>query len=1586
MSVLLSCISLMCLAQPQANFSAIPTSGCAPLVVNFSDLSTGNPTSWRWTLGNNTTSFLQNPSVTYFNPGTYTIKLVVQNAQGRDSLTRTSYITIYAKPVVNFSASTVTGCFPLSVNFTDLSTTASGAIDSWQWDFGDGQFSSQQNPSHIYTASGNYNVSLRVRNSSGCFETITRSQYINIMQAPTAGFTNSISTSCTAPINIYFQNTSTGVGALTYQWNFGDGFTSIMSNPSHSYNAGTYSAQLIATNINGCRDTFTIPTPLFIGNAQSNFTSPVSVCAGVNFNLINTSTPAPVSCTWDFGDGTSSTLTNPVKNYASGGIYLIKLVNNFGSCRDSITKMINVLPKPTSDFTADVTGACIAPLTVNFSNTSTNATIFQWSFGDGATSVQSNPSHTYTASGAYTVTLVSMGTNGCADTLIRQQYIHIQPPVASINDLPQEGCAPFSWTFTSTNASTEPVTTYLWNFGDGTTSTLENPTHVFNVGEYNITLIITTASGCTDTVTFNNGIMAGVKPTANFDATPREACAELPVVFTDLTTGTATAWLWDFGDGGSSILQNPEHIYSDTGHFNVQLIVFNNGCSDTLIIDDFIHINPPIANFLVSSSCAAPFRRNFTDRSIGADLYSWNFGDGNTSSIPSPSHTYAAPGLYVVSLTVTNTLSGCTYTKNANIRIIDEHPDFTASNTIICRNGSTTFSAIVANAPDVPNYQWNFGDGTTGTGRTISHNYALSGFYDVRLITIDANGCRDTIIKQQYIRVNGPTANFGSAVPGTCLLSTVQFSDSSVTDGTNQIVSWIWNYGDGVRDTLTAPPFQHTYSTAGIYTVSLTVTDASGCSDVIIRTNLLTVSKPVANFTANNTSTCPDRAVQFTNSSSGPSLSSLWDFGDGGNSIVTSPTHNYMSNGSYSVKLVITDRYGCTDSITRQNYISITTPLANFTVSDSVGTCPPLVVDFTNTSQNFTSINWDFGDGSNSQSPSPSHFYAVPGTYISKLTVVGPGGCSSVKEQTIVVRGPQGTFTYGGLTGCTPLTVNFVASTRDRTSFIWDFNDGSTLSTPDSIVSHTYTTAGEYVPKMILRDAAGCLVPIRGTDTIRIQGVTADFDFNAQPLCNSGNIQFNNTTVTNDPVTSYSWTFGDGSTASTQNPGHFYAATGLYYPTLVVTTQAGCSDSIRSLTPIKVVASPQALITQTANGCTPVTVTFRGSLAIADTSAVNWSWDLGNGSVSNVIDPAPELYSTAGVYNIRLLATNSSGCKDTAFTTIEAYSIPTINAGVDTLICEGRGIRLNATGAATYVWTPSLGLSCTNCADPIATPAAQTRYLVTGSTVHGCTNRDSLIVRVKFPFNMSNSLGDTLCVGSSATLSASGAFRYEWSPSARLNSTNTANVVATPAVTTNYRVIGTDDVNCFSDTAYLPVVVYNIPTVEAGPDKIINVGQQIDLVPVISADVIDAIWSPTDAGFRNQFPAITVKPRETTTYNVRVINQGGCTSSDAVTVSVICNGANVYIPNTFSPNGDGSNDVFYPRGSGVFSIKSERIFTRWGEVVFEKHNFQANDTRAAWDGTYKGQKLNPDVYVYVVEILCDNNSLLTFKGNVALIK
>ena len=1580
-------ISSSVFAQLNAQFTTSAPAGCSPLVVNFKDISTGVPTEWKWDLGNNTISFLQNPVATYFNPGQYSIKLIVKNAAGTDSTTKIQYITVYAFPLVNFSSTRLSGCYPLQVNFTNTSTAGSGSITGYLWDFGDGNFSTEANPAHIYTASGNFNVSLQILNSNGCTKTLTRTNYINIANGVRAAFTNSAALSCSAPETIFFQNQSTGSAALTYLWNFGDGGSATIANPPHIYStAGTYTVQLIVTNNNGCSDTATHISAVNIGSVVANFTLPANICAGTGSTFINTSTPAPDSVAWSFGDATRSAILNPNKIFNAAGNYSIKLVSYLGACRDSVTKNVTVISKPVTAFTANRVISCAAPLTVDFSNTSINAISYQWNFGDGSSSTAITPSHVYVNKGFYTVTLITTNANGCTDTLIKTDYIKIKLPQVVFNNLPQQGCAPFTVTLSSTVNSVEAVTGYLWNFGDGENSTLINPTHTFAEGVFDIQLIITTASGCKDTIMKTAGVRSTYKPVAAFSASPRNVCAFTPVNFIDQTTGTVTQWQWFFGDGDESIQQNPTHSYEDTGLFSIRLIAGNYGCFDTVDVIDYIHVSPPIAKFMIGLNCGLPFERTFTDQSIGADEWFWNFGDGNTSTLASPVHTYAAAGKYSVKLRVKNNASGCEHSKTIEIVIADEQAIFSTSDLEICKGAAATFNAIEKNNGGIANFYWNWGDGTTGTGNPASHVYLQAGIYTVQLITDDAAGCRDTATKINYIKVNGPTADFKPAIPGSCLMTAISFTDLSVSDGTHPLISWNWNYGDGSANTLIAPPFSHAYASEGSYNVSLKITDAAGCTDSIYKSNLLIISTPVAAFTPSDTVSCPQKPILFTSNSTGPGLQYQWNFGDGTTSNLMTASHVYTKDGIYTVQLNITDTYGCTDQVTKLQLIKITTPVANFTVSDSASTCPPLIVQFTNTSLNQSTYNWDFGDGSFSTAVSPSHFYNVAGEFIARLIITGPGGCTSVQTKKIKIRGPKGSFTYNNFKGCKPLTVNFKATTQDRTSFIWDFNDGTTIATKDSLISYTYTKAGIYLPKMILKDIAGCTVAITGKDTIEVSGVKAAFTADTLLLCSNGVVNFTNATLSNDFITGYLWSFGDGSTSALASPSHYYASEGIFIPKLKAFTAMGCIDSFSAPTPVKIVKTPSIGITQSANGCVPLITKFAGTLLNADTAAITWQWLFSDGRKNKGKILNPLLFPIAGTYSITLLATNSTGCKDTANAAIEAYPLPNVNTGADITICQAKGKTVLATGAVSYSWVPATGLSCAGCAAPIATPATDTRYFVTGVSVNGCVNKDSINVSVLHPFKMQHGNGDTLCLGSSATLTASGAASYSWSPTAGLNKSNNATVIAKPAITTNYRLIGTDSIGCFMDTVYFPVKVFPIPTVSAGADITINAGQSTTLTPEISADVVKVNWSPTGSIFRSSYPTIDIKPKETTQYRVEVSNAGACTASDLVTVVVLCNGANVFIPNTFSPNGDGANEIFYPRGTGLFSIKTARVFNRWGELVFEKYNIKANDVIGGWDGSYKGKKLASDVFVYMFEIVCDNNTVLLYKGDIALIR
>ncbi|MBS1935778.1 MAG: PKD domain-containing protein, partial [Bacteroidetes bacterium] len=526
---------------------------------------------------------------------------------------------------------------PLPVQFSDNSTAGAGTIVSWSWDFGDGDTSALQNPSHTYTAAANFPVTLKIVNSVGCSNTLTNPGYIKIGSGVKAAFTTTSSSGCSTPITVNFSNVSTGPPTLTYKWDFGDGGTSTQQNPVYSYaSAGTYNIELIAISSSGCIDTLKQSTQVSVGGTNiSSFNAPDSACSGSNITFTNTSTPVPTVSSWDFGDGTTSSQINPTKSYATAGTYTVKLTNTFGTCVVTTSKQITIINQAVSAFSAVNTISCNAPFTVNFIDQSSNAIGWLWSFGDGTTSTQQNPTHTYTNSGQYTVTLTTTGSGGCNNFKQVNNFIQIVKPYLKISNLPAYGCVPYGYTPTFTDSAVSgTITSYLWDFGDGSTSNVANPpAHTYSSsGKYAVKLTITTSTGCSAS-TVDTVKVGTMKPTPAFTATPTTVCASTPVQFTDQSTGTPDQWLWDFGDGTLSGSQNPSHIYVKAGTFTVKLIVYNNGCSDSLIKNAYITVNPPISKFGYTFACSsATYQYTFTDQSIGADTWDWDFGDGTPHS------------------------------------------------------------------------------------------------------------------------------------------------------------------------------------------------------------------------------------------------------------------------------------------------------------------------------------------------------------------------------------------------------------------------------------------------------------------------------------------------------------------------------------------------------------------------------------------------------------------------------------------------------------------------------------------------------------------------------------------------------------------------------------------------------------------------------------------------------------------------------------------------------------------------------------------------------------------------------------------
>lgn len=1580
-------------AQLNANFSASPTVGCVPIRVTFTDLTTGTPTAWKWDLGNGTTTFLQNPATTYTVSGTYTVKLVAYRGNDSSVMIKTNYIVVLPNPVVEFGATPLQGCFPLTVNFTDSSTAGSGTITNWQWDFGDGNISTQQNPSHTYTSPGVFNVTLTVKNSNGCSKTLNKQNLISVYNGVRALFNNTNPPTCTIPVTVGFTSTSTGpVG--TYQWLFGDGGTSTLANPSHTYTtAGIYSVTLIVTSVNGCRDTIVKPGLIRAGVVDADFNSPLTVCAGTPFSLQNNSAPAAslVGSYWYFGDGGTSSSTNPTYTYAAAGTYTIKLVADFGQCQDSISKTITVNPKPTAAFTGNNLFSCTAPLTTTFTNNSTGGISYIWSFGDGGTSTDVSPVHTYTSNGSYTVMLVVRNANGCRDTLRRVDYVIISPPkITGINPLPIQGCIPYTATFTPVIAAGQNITSYQWDFGDGSTGTGQSPSHTYTAeGTYTIKLKVTAANGCMDSITFPAGVKVGDKPHPAFTATPRIACAQQDIHFTDLTTAPLPdEWFWQFGDGGTSAQQNPVYNYNDTGSFTVTLIVTRNGCKDTLKIPDFIYIKPPIARFIDSFDCSNQKLRFFRDRSKGALTYEWTFGDGSTATIPSPNHLYADTGRYTVKLKVSN--GTCQHETAANILVLNEKATFNILDSIACKSTAKTFQAF-ANPSNLRNYSWDFGEGfspVTTTVPTIIHSYSSLGQFNAKLTITDLNNCIDTLTQPVTIVQHGPRSDFGS-YQKVCVRNLTTFTDSSKADATNPIVQWIWNYGDTTGwHTYTAPPFTHSYTTGGLYTVTLVTVDAAGCRDTIAKQGNVQINDPRADFVSTDTIVCLNTPVTITDRSQGNIQLRAWDLGDGTTAATANIVHPYTTEGSYTIHLMVTDEAGCVDSISKPLYINVFNAKARFALSDSFTTCPPLFITFTNQSVNAARSEWDFGDANTSLLQNPSHTYTMSGIFTVQLAVEGNGGCRDTATKRIVINGPTGTFTYNPLLGCAPLAVNFIATAQNTTKYTFDFTDGNIQFSTSPTAAHPYLLPGEYLPKVILEDSFGCRLAVFGTDTIHVKGVkTYIKPLPGYLICDSATIQFLDSTIANDVISSFEWNFGDGNTSFQRNPAHTYRTPGLYTVTLKVSTTTGCSniDSLR--VPIKVATAPQVDISGLLEGCVPTVVQFTGQWLNPDTSTITWNWNFDNGQNATQQNPSAITYNNPGNYTVRLIARNGSGCYDTVVHPLAVWPLPNIDAGPDKFVCRGQSATITATGGSTYSWTAHPSLSCTNCTSPDARPDSTRLYYVRGTDAHTCQNTDSVVVRVKQPFIMRVAPGDTLCFGQTFQLQGFGAENYLWTPSRYLNSTTIANPISRPDSSITYRLIGYDSVGCFRDTGYVTLKVYPIPKVDILESQItINAGDPVQFHSTSSADVNRWRWTPQANLTCIDCPNPIANPRQSAVYTLTVSNAGRCTSQDRVNVTLLCKDGNVFVPNTFSPNNDGANDVFYPRGKGVFSVKSMRIFNRWGELVFEKTNFQPNDPSFGWNGTQNGTPLTPDVYVYMMEILCDNSVLYNVKGNVTLLK
>lgn len=1509
-----------------AGFTASVTEGCAPLVVYFTNTSSG-ATSYLWDFGSGAPkSPIKDPSTSYTTPGVYTVKLVATSGGVSDSTTMT--IIVNPAPKVSFTSSATSVCPGIPVTFTSTTSGGVPGTITYTWAFGDGGVSTSSTPVHSYGTPGTYNITLTATNAKGCVASLTVPTYMTVFTPPIADFGAVSTTLCKPPSLATFTNLSSGTPTLTYSWDMGDGGTSTLGTPTHTYIApGSYTVQLITTDGNGCKDTISKSSYINVGTMTASFTAPTTVCANTMTNFLNTSSPH-LSSDWSYGDGGTDITEDGNHSYSTPGTYTVRLIISDGTCKDTITHVVKVVPSPVVSYTITPKQPCPPPATLTFTATAPAGSTISWDYGDATFGTGVSTTHSYSIAGVYPTRMFCTDpATGCSAEVKKNDTLYDMD--FRVKAAPRFGCVPLSVTFgyTAFTHIPDPTKTYpypygiastTWTFADGGTSTSGSPVHVYTaIGTYTAKLTIVTNNGCTFTDTVQ--IKVGAPPVVKIIGTASEICYKGYVTFfMKLITGPIDEEDWSFGAGAPPGIDYSTGDDTYTAHYTgmpgvypVIVVPSYNGCPGKPDTANFkVTVDSP-KSFITAKILCSPLRRvAFTNASFGADSWLWIFGDGTTSTLKNPVHDYPLYIPYTCSLATYNARSGCRDTSIFYMDFSHATVNFTASKTAICRDEVVTLTATVTGGP-VYGYLWmgggrfpdstKFPPGSDTVGKfgpVITDTFRLSGLYTMKLVTYDQNGCPDTVTKKDYITVAQPIPFFTATPTNGCWPLTATFTDAS-SDAPGVVMSkYKWAFGDGGTATTTSASVMHTFTAAGVFSTKEIVTDNIGCTDSVTMV-LVTVWRPHADFNSYKYPCVGDK-VTFTNTSTS-AVSYYWTFGDGATSTVTSPVHIYTAAGTYTVSLAVVDVHGCMDTAKFVGYITATEVKASFYMDDSVVICPPMVVNFTNTSIGGSTYYWDMGDGTSSIIANPSDLYITPGVYTVKLTSTNIYGCSATDSAKLIIYGYSGALTYSPLTGCAPLNVHFKASISNVPSIIWDFSDGTT-SPPSKLdtTDHLYTLPGAYVPKLILSDGTGCQNSSIGLDTIKVDAVIPDFKNAPDPICVNGLMNFIDKSKS-------------------------------YFSTISA-----------------------------------------------------WSWVLSDGTTSSVSAPS-FTYTVAGTFPVSLIATDGWGCTDSITKNVTVIPPQEIKACADTVICVSDYATLSVSGGVSYSWSPSTTLDCSTCGTGVkANPSSATTYTVTGVDKNGCTNSDTVLVSLKTKAQ-AHPTGDTeICSGMVVRLHDSGGTSYTWIPGTSLNDPGAAEPFANPTSTTRYRVIAYLG-SCIPDTGAVWVKVHPLPTVDAGPDQKLVEGSVAQLQA--TGNLIEKYsWDadPTLSCTECAEPSATMSV--TTTYAVHVASDFGCMASDTVTIHIYCDQSQIFIPNTFTPNGDGQNDVFYPRGVGIKIVKSFRIYNRWGELLFERSNIHLNDASEAWDGSYHGNDARPDVYVYVLESFCETGEPINIKGDVTVIR
>lgn len=1570
--------------KPTADFAATPLSGCQPLAVQFQNTSQ-NADGGYWVLssgpnvdtlsGSNQAGF----DSTFVNTTALNqivkAELFATTSKGcSSSISRLITVNPFVK--ADFVQSLDSGCTPLAVNFTNLS--APGASSSW---FVDGVLINNASGQFAYSFVNNtqdvkdFQVQLVVSNvlNTACTDTFTR--VVRVFPKPVAGTLGAVPDNGCSPVAIdLFSN---ALGATRYQYDFNDGSVADTNVASirHLFvnNAGlttrTFDVKLLVSNAYGCSDNtsrlVTIkPTVLAnIGTVDTLGCTPYAVnlsgLSSVNSNLYN----------WDFGDGTSSVLATPVKVFNNNSdtiqTYTVRLITDRTgvSCPDTTFRQIVVYPKPVAEFAPNPMIGC-NPLSVQFTNLTTGSTSATWSFsGNGLNVVQPVGPQPFDSvfvndqsnlNMNVEVGLTAINALGCTDTKTRT--ITVYPAVqAAFSQSADSGCSPLRVRFVN---QALPGNLVQWMVDGQVISNLltsVNYTFVNNgpgVKVFEVKQIASSALApeCQDTVV--SYVTVFPKPFRGvIHAMPEVACSPARVDFIGTATG-GNRFVWNFGDGTELDTTSQEvfHVFNNNNAstnriFRVREVVLTDkGCTDTTYKN--ITVRPLVRAVIVSDDSlgCSPYNAQFSaSQSVNANQYFWDFGNGLTSNLMSPTTTFVnnSDTMECRNVMLITQRTGVECTDTAWFRVCVNPRPVIAFN-IDPLSGCQPLHVHLQNQSQLATtYNWQFISGGFQTeflgfeyDTTVANSSAQIKTVRVNLTGTTAAGCTASLEKQ-FTVAPFVQADFATSVDSGCSPLRVNFINLSSAGSS---ASW---FVDGTPASSAGSGFNFTFlnnSTQIRYAeVMLVVRNnlASYCTDTI-RKIIRVFPKPDAGVvTASPETGCSPLVTQLA---AQPNLGVrfVWDFRDGSSldSTLLTVEHTFVNynpsaNVPFPVQFVTITEHGCTDTTTKVVTVSPFT-IARIGITDSVG-CSPLTMQLAGAlSQNANRFVWDFGDGTNgSLTANPVHSFVnntqQDAVYNVRLIASRNGfSCpDTAYKQIRVFANPKAQFTASTYSGCGPLSVEFANNSELADSTMWVITSLAGTDTLWTNAAQWDTTfSNPYAQQMNVRvelhvwTNCGCYHSLVRNITVN-PDVTADFT-SIQEGCAPLLVKFTN--QSNNPGGAFQWNFGDGSPlSSSSNPSHIFNYNGLSDTTFQVTLLAisnpvytpSCNKTITL--PIRVFAKPRPDFTMDPEILQlPQTSVIFSNLT---PNRSNWKfrWSYGdsqsdtNSSLNHGHDYSALVTDLSNTnLNVKLVAVNAIGCTDSITKVLQIRPVkPIVDFEPDTAGCAPLKIsfRNKSKYGNQYFWTFGDGTTSTeqNPSKRYENPGVYSVSLrVTGPGGEVTLKRDNIITVYELP---------------------------------------DASFTTVPKAPRAIK-IPEEKMNCF------------VRYPQAGWSYEWDFG--------------DGSTS------REKDPVHQYMQPGNYTITLVVTSAEGCVDTDTLRNGAMVEKGNlIIVPNAFTPRSDansdgfldkeqGTNDVFYPFTEGVTEIRLQ-IFNRWGQFLYE-----STTLNKGWDGTFNGRACKSDVYVYKV--------------------